>query len=213
VSRAAVQRKPARLDARAAPYPGFIEPSHPTLREKAPSGERWVHEIKLDGYRAQAHLQVGRPAIYTRRVYDWTLRFRTIADALATLPADSVILDGEVVVADSRGIPNFALLHADLAAGREDRLLRRTGRRPNAKMATRRPSIRLTYVRCPVAPCTGAWIETLRCARARPPARVAPSVGAWIETHLRLRQSYPQLQRVSRRPGSTPLGPPVLIPE
>jgi ATP-dependent DNA ligase len=64
---------------------------------------------------------------------------------LATLPADSLILDGEVVVADSRGIPDFALLHADLAAGRKDRLLRRTGRRRNVKMATRRPSIRLPY--------------------------------------------------------------------
>ena len=48
---------------------------------------------------------------------------RTIADALATLPAESLIVDGEAVVADSRGIPDFGLLHADLAAGRQDRLL------------------------------------------------------------------------------------------
>jgi bifunctional non-homologous end joining protein LigD len=34
-----------------------------------------------------------------------------------------LILDGEAVVADSRGIPDFGLLHADLAAGRKDRLL------------------------------------------------------------------------------------------
>ena len=43
--------------------------------------------------------------------------------ALAALPADDLILDGEAVVADSRGIPDFGLLHADLAAGRQDRLL------------------------------------------------------------------------------------------
>lgn len=30
---------------------------------------------------------------------------------------------GEAVVADSRGIPDFALLHADLAVGRQERLL------------------------------------------------------------------------------------------
>jgi bifunctional non-homologous end joining protein LigD len=65
---------------RPAPPPGFIEPSHP-LREHAPSGERWVHEIKFDGYRTHAQLRDGRPAIFTRRAYDWTLRFRTIADA------------------------------------------------------------------------------------------------------------------------------------
>ena len=53
--------------ARPAPFPGFIEPCRPALREKAPSDGRWIHEIKFDGYRTQAHLKVGRPAIYTRR--------------------------------------------------------------------------------------------------------------------------------------------------
>ena len=45
-----------------------------------------------------------------------------MADALATLPATDLIMDGEVVAADSRGVPDFGLLHADLAAGRKDRL-------------------------------------------------------------------------------------------
>jgi bifunctional non-homologous end joining protein LigD len=65
----------------------------------------------------------GRPAIYTRAGYDWTRRYRTIADALATLPANDLILDGEAVVADSRAVPDFGLLHADLATGRQNRLL------------------------------------------------------------------------------------------
>jgi hypothetical protein len=30
---------------------------------------RWIHEIKFDGYRTQAHLRNGRPAIYTLRAY------------------------------------------------------------------------------------------------------------------------------------------------
>jgi bifunctional non-homologous end joining protein LigD len=109
--------------ARPAPSPGFIEPCRPALREEAPSGGRWIYEIKFDGYRAQAHLRNGQPAVYTRAGYDWTLRFQPIADALATLPATDLILDGEAVVADSRGVPDFGLLHADLAAGRQDRLL------------------------------------------------------------------------------------------
>jgi bifunctional non-homologous end joining protein LigD len=109
--------------ARPASSPGFIEPCRPTLRGKAPSGVGWVHEIKFDGYRAQAHLRNGQPAVYTRAGYDWTLRFQPIADALATLPATDLILDGEAVVADSRGVPDFGLLHADLAAGRKDRLV------------------------------------------------------------------------------------------
>ena len=45
--------------AKPAPSPDFIEPCRPALREEAPSGERWMHEIKFDGYRTQAHLQKG----------------------------------------------------------------------------------------------------------------------------------------------------------
>jgi len=73
----------------------MLEPCHPTLREEAPSGERWVYEIKFDGYRTPAHLRNGCPAIYTRRGHEWTRRFQTIADALAVLPATDLILDGE----------------------------------------------------------------------------------------------------------------------
>jgi bifunctional non-homologous end joining protein LigD len=129
MSRAAARRSPARFDpsavpgAKPTPFPGSVEPCHPTLREEAPSGARWIHEIKFDGYRTQAHRQSGRPAIYTRAGYDWTVRFQPIVDALTALPENDVILDGEAVVADSRGIPDFGLLHADLAAGRQDRLL------------------------------------------------------------------------------------------
>jgi ATP-dependent DNA ligase len=102
--------------ARPAPSPGFIETCRPALREEAPSGGRWIHEIKFDGYRTQVHMRNGRPAIHTRRGHDWTHRFQPIADALAALPANDVILDGEAVVADSRGVPDFGLLHTDLAA-------------------------------------------------------------------------------------------------
>lgn len=47
--------------ARPAPSPGFIEPCRPALRAEAPSGGRWIHEIKFDGCRAQAHLRNGQP--------------------------------------------------------------------------------------------------------------------------------------------------------
>jgi bifunctional non-homologous end joining protein LigD len=63
--------------ARPAPSPGFIEPCHPMLREQAPSGGRWIHEIKFDGYRAQAHLRNGQPADYgTTAISAWSPRTR-----------------------------------------------------------------------------------------------------------------------------------------
>jgi hypothetical protein len=49
-----------------------------------------------------------------------TLRFQTIADVLASVPAKDLILDGEAVVADSRGISDFGLLQR-LAATALDR--------------------------------------------------------------------------------------------
>ena len=127
--------------AKPAPFPGFLEPCHPTLRQEPPSGGSSVHEIKFDGYRTQAHLRNGEPALYTRRGYDWTLRIRSI-DAVAALPAKDLILDGEAVVVDSRGIPDFGLLHADLAGGRKDRLLyyRRPGHPSSARMTPPGPS-------------------------------------------------------------------------
>ncbi len=58
--------------ARATPMPGFIEPTLPTATETAPSGRDWLHEIKHDGYRLQAHLENGRVKLFSRQGLDWT---------------------------------------------------------------------------------------------------------------------------------------------
>jgi len=60
-------------------YPGFIEPSLATSIDKVPAGERWVHEIKFDGYRVQVHLRDAAVKVFTRRGNDWTNRFRKVA--------------------------------------------------------------------------------------------------------------------------------------
>jgi MOSC domain-containing protein YiiM len=41
-----------------------------------PSGSRWIHEIKFDGYRVQVHLHNEAVKVYTRRSHDWTNRFK-----------------------------------------------------------------------------------------------------------------------------------------
>jgi bifunctional non-homologous end joining protein LigD len=106
----------------AAPF-GFVEPSLPTLRERAPSGADWVHEIKHDGYRVQVHVRDGTATVYTRRGYDWTARFRSIASAAAALPAHQVILDAEVTVQGESGRSDFGALEDDLGSGRTDRFV------------------------------------------------------------------------------------------
>jgi bifunctional non-homologous end joining protein LigD len=87
-----------------------------------PEGDEWLYELKLDGYRAQGHLNGARPLIYTRNGYDWTQRFGRIANALKQLPARQFILDGEIVVTDARGIADFHLLQDELARSHTDRL-------------------------------------------------------------------------------------------
>ncbi len=86
----------------------------PTLVDKPPAGEAWVHEIKWDGYRVSATLDAGRPVIRTRNGHDWTKRFPAIAEAVAALKARSAVIDGEAVILDARGASHFAELQADL---------------------------------------------------------------------------------------------------
>jgi bifunctional non-homologous end joining protein LigD len=100
--------------------PGFIKPQLATLKTNAPSGERWLHEIKYDGYRIQVQVNRGRKKVYTRNGLDWTKRFTEIAGALA-IPGEAII-DGEVVVVHE-GRTNFSELQAELAANRQGRLV------------------------------------------------------------------------------------------
>ena len=106
-----------------APFPDFIEPCLATLRSKVPSARGFVHELKLDGYRVQAHLHDGRVSLYTRTGLDWTTRFPTIAADVARLPTGKLVIDGEVISADATGRPNFGALQDDLKRGRYDRLI------------------------------------------------------------------------------------------
>ena len=46
--------------ARKGSSPCPLAPSLATLVSKAPSGSRWLHEIKFDGYRLQARIEAGR---------------------------------------------------------------------------------------------------------------------------------------------------------
>src|SRR5258708_2711455 len=103
-----------------AKMPGFIKPQLATLRSKAPKGPQWLHEIKFDGYRVQVHLNKGKKKVFTRTGLDWTKRFSVIASEL-DLPGQAII-DGEVVVI-KEGRTNFSELQAELAAGRQDRLV------------------------------------------------------------------------------------------
>src|SRR6266699_2113028 len=95
-------------------YPGFIEPALATSINKVPAGERWIHEIKFDGYRVQVHLRDAAIKVFTRRGNDWTNRFRKIAADACNINAGSAIIDGEVVVPADDGTTDFSVLQNEL---------------------------------------------------------------------------------------------------
>ncbi len=100
----------------------FIEPQLATLVAKPPSSGRWIHEVKFDGYRLQAHLKEGKVTLYTRNGLDWSKRFPNICSGLASLPVKSAIIDGEAVVEDENGVSSFSALQQDLG-GRGGKLV------------------------------------------------------------------------------------------
>ena len=106
-----------------ASLPAFVAPCLATLAAKPPDSDNWIHEIKFDGYRIQARLDRGKVKLLTRRGLDWTEKFPTIAQAIAQLPAQAALIDGELVAEGNDGISSFSLLQQDLKSGRHDRMV------------------------------------------------------------------------------------------
>ena len=109
--------------ARRTSLPGFVPPCLATLAERVPDNAKWLHEIKFDGYRLQAHINAGKATLYTRRGLDWTDKFAPIARTLAELPADAAIIDGELIVEDEKGASSFSLLQQALKDGRDKTMI------------------------------------------------------------------------------------------
>lgn len=85
----------------------FIEPMKPTLVEVPPKGDNWIHEVKFDGYRSQAHIENGLVTIFTSRGVNWTTKYPTIVEAASHLPVRSAIIDGEMIVPMVSGASDF----------------------------------------------------------------------------------------------------------
>ncbi|HXO85437.1 MAG TPA: non-homologous end-joining DNA ligase, partial [Gemmatimonadales bacterium] len=86
-------------------------------REDPFTRDGWIFEVKLDGYRMRAACQQGEPILYSRKGLDYTESFPEIARAVKALPFEGVILDGELVVTNDAGKPNFNMLQARAKLG------------------------------------------------------------------------------------------------
>lgn len=82
-------------------------PQLATLTRTPPSGDQWVHEIKLDGYRVGCLISNGRIRLVSRKGLDWTAKFPEITEAVAALGIEHGLIDGELVVMLADGRSSF----------------------------------------------------------------------------------------------------------
>ena len=103
--------KAALAHAPAAELPQTLSPQLATLVDAPPSSPGdWLFEIKFDGYRLLARVDGKDIRLITRNGNDWTHRLPTLHAAIARMKLPDGWYDGEIVVHDDNGRPDFGLL-------------------------------------------------------------------------------------------------------
>ena len=103
------QTKPPQDQARLGP-PAFRPVQLAKLVDTVPAGDRWIHEMKYDGYRILIAVGGGEARAYTRSGLDWSGRFPSVLSEARKLKVRSALIDGEAVVIDAEGRSSFQAL-------------------------------------------------------------------------------------------------------
>jgi bifunctional non-homologous end joining protein LigD len=111
--------KAGRDKAGAGKMPGFQPVQLATLVDQVPAGDRWLHELKYDGYRTLIAVGGGKARAYTRSGLDWSDRYPGVLAAAAELDVASALIDGEAVVILPDGRTSFQALQKALKEDRE----------------------------------------------------------------------------------------------
>jgi bifunctional non-homologous end joining protein LigD len=93
------------------------------LLEKPPTDGGWLSEVKFDGYRLMAFKSGEGVRLVTRNGLDWTDKLPRIAAAVAALPAEALLLDGELVALRPDGVSDFKRLQQALSDGTDRKLV------------------------------------------------------------------------------------------
>ena len=108
---------PARSTQRTA-LPTRLAPQLATLTDRQPlDSSQWLCEIKFDGYRLLARIDGADIKLFTRNGHDWSSKLASLHAALARSKLPSGWYDGEIVVPDERGVPDFAALQQAFESG------------------------------------------------------------------------------------------------
>ena len=87
----------------------FISPMLLLKTDSLPDGDRWLYQLKLDGYRTIAFKSGGKVHLRSRNDKDFAVRYPAVVKGLTKLP-DETVIDGEVVAFDEEGRPSFNAL-------------------------------------------------------------------------------------------------------
>ncbi|HLE39934.1 MAG TPA: DNA polymerase ligase N-terminal domain-containing protein, partial [Nitrospirota bacterium] len=96
-------------DAPVKPMPHSIRPMLATPVTEPFDHADWIFEVKWDGYRAVAEIRDRAVSLYSRNLISFDKKFSPVAGALQKFGFDAV-LDGEIVVVDDQGRPDFQML-------------------------------------------------------------------------------------------------------
>jgi bifunctional non-homologous end joining protein LigD len=78
----------------------------------------WTYEIKFDGYSILARIEEKKIQLFTRNGNDWSHKLPHIEEAIATMDFQSGWLDGEIVVPNDVGVPDFQALQNAFGSSR-----------------------------------------------------------------------------------------------
>jgi bifunctional non-homologous end joining protein LigD len=93
--------------------PFRIHPMLATLVRKPFEKRGWVYEEKYDGFRIVAYKEGDRVSLMSRNDIDRSARLPHIANAVKALGSRTLLLDGEAIVVDRKGVSHFQLLQQD----------------------------------------------------------------------------------------------------
>lgn len=109
--KAAAAPAKALKDAPDAELPETLSPQLATLVDGPPADAGdWLFEVKFDGYRLLARVEGKDVRLITRNGNDWTHKLKPLQAALIKMKLPPGWYDGEIVVHDDHGRPDFGLL-------------------------------------------------------------------------------------------------------
>ena len=111
-------------EAKPAALPDKLAPQLAVLAESPPrDASAWLYEIKFDGYRMLARIDGDDIRLVTRNGNDWTSRLGALKRSLAEAKLPPGWYDGEVVVPNAQGVPDFGALQNSFDSSRTENIV------------------------------------------------------------------------------------------